>query len=210
SRRSSTYTASPETCLSALSCLTLRPTPVTRSCLNRAAISSWVLARLWLDISGHPRFGFRCVLFQEALAQQVLCDQQAVFAAGAEVGQRREVLGQGLAGAFGRLQGEGRANQRDLTGHRTLRNRRHAAEGDAGIGDHAVLDTQVEGRAYRGNVIVQTFGHLVGAEYLLWPGARNEDRSEEHTSELQSRENLVCRLLLEKKNNTEINNVNLQ
>src|SRR5690606_4485677 len=28
-----------------------------------------------------------------------------------------------------------------------------------------------------------------------------EDRSEEHTSELQSRENLVCRLLLEKKKN---------
>src|SRR5690606_41923089 len=28
-------------------------------------------------------------------------------------------------------------------------------------------------------------------------------RSEEHTSELQSRENLVCRLLLEKKNNKE-------
>src|SRR5690606_41735083 len=28
-----------------------------------------------------------------------------------------------------------------------------------------------------------------------------DERSEEHTSELQSRENLVCRLLLEKKNN---------
>src|SRR5690606_39545527 len=28
---------------------------------------------------------------------------------------------------------------------------------------------------------------------------KNNDRSEEHTSELQSRENLVCRLLLEKK-----------
>src|SRR5690606_41637499 len=28
---------------------------------------------------------------------------------------------------------------------------------------------------------------------------RGENRSEEHTSELQSRENLVCRLLLEKK-----------
>src|SRR5690606_40884460 len=28
----------------------------------------------------------------------------------------------------------------------------------------------------------------------------SKDRSEEHTSELQSRENLVCRLLLEKKN----------
>src|SRR5436309_13800298 len=34
------------------------------------------------------------------------------------------------------------------------------------------------------------------------PGASGgtPDRSEEHTSELQSRENLVCRLLLEKKN----------
>src|SRR5690606_41749076 len=30
--------------------------------------------------------------------------------------------------------------------------------------------------------------------------ARSRVRSEEHTSELQSRENLVCRLLLEKKN----------
>src|SRR5438034_6321828 len=30
-----------------------------------------------------------------------------------------------------------------------------------------------------------------------------QDRSEEHTSELQSHSDLVCRLLLEKKNNTE-------
>src|SRR5690606_39851003 len=30
------------------------------------------------------------------------------------------------------------------------------------------------------------------------------DRSEEHTSELQSRENLVCRLLLEKKKRTRV------
>src|SRR5690606_41114845 len=36
-----------------------------------------------------------------------------------------------------------------------------------------------------------------------WPDikCRSERRSEEHTSELQSRENLVCRLLLEKKKN---------
>src|SRR5436309_15042536 len=33
------------------------------------------------------------------------------------------------------------------------------------------------------------------------PRLRAELRSEEHTSELQSRENLVCRLLLEKKKN---------
>src|SRR2546430_6170480 len=32
-------------------------------------------------------------------------------------------------------------------------------------------------------------------------GIREEDRSEEHTSELQSQSNLVCRLLLEKKKN---------
>src|SRR5690606_39552535 len=32
-----------------------------------------------------------------------------------------------------------------------------------------------------------------------------EPRSEEHTSELQSRENLVCRLLLEKKKNKQSN-----
>src|SRR2546430_13387211 len=34
---------------------------------------------------------------------------------------------------------------------------------------------------------------------LLSPLARVLDRSEEHTSELQSQSNLVCRLLLEKK-----------
>src|SRR5688572_32150467 len=32
------------------------------------------------------------------------------------------------------------------------------------------------------------------------PAPRGQDRSEEHTSELQSQSNLVCRLLLEKKN----------
>src|SRR5690625_6865750 len=33
-----------------------------------------------------------------------------------------------------------------------------------------------------------------------WMIVRNRERSEEHTSELQSRGHLVCRLLLEKKN----------
>src|SRR3712207_7262476 len=37
------------------------------------------------------------------------------------------------------------------------------------------------------------------AEGLLRGGAEQRDRSEEHTSELQSRQYLVCRLLLEKK-----------
>src|SRR5260370_12121512 len=40
--------------------------------------------------------------------------------------------------------------------------------------------------------------------HLILPNAKIIDRSEEHTSELQSHLNLVCRLLLEKKkrNNT--------
>src|SRR3712207_8195412 len=36
----------------------------------------------------------------------------------------------------------------------------------------------------------------------LEQGVRSDGRSEEHTSELQSRQYLVCRLLLEKKQNT--------
>src|SRR5436190_11414138 len=37
---------------------------------------------------------------------------------------------------------------------------------------------------------------------ILADGAQEFDRSEEHTSELQSHSDLVCRLLLEKKNKT--------
>src|SRR5215211_7255540 len=38
----------------------------------------------------------------------------------------------------------------------------------------------------------------LAAVALVWPGQRSS-RSEEHTSELQSHSDLVCRLLLEKK-----------
>src|SRR5207302_5491910 len=43
-----------------------------------------------------------------------------------------------------------------------------------------------------------TLDHLCGGRFVLGL------RSEEHTSELQSRENLVCRLLLEKKKKNDI------
>src|SRR5690606_39464282 len=44
-------------------------------------------------------------------------------------------------------------------------------------------------------------GHFEVYEQLIQEAREfNDGRSEEHTSELQSRENLVCRLLLEKKN----------
>src|SRR5215469_17111234 len=53
-----------------------------------------------------------------------------------------------------------------------------------------------------------TCAQLIPTAQLQWPArnrsgnpaeARNAARSEEHTSELQSRRDLVCRLLLEKK-----------
>src|SRR5690606_40058231 len=41
-------------------------------------------------------------------------------------------------------------------------------------------------------------GDFVGrGSVVAWSGSTGNSRSEEHTSELQSRENLVCRLLLE-------------
>ena len=47
--------------------------------------------------------------------------------------------------------------------------------------------------------IMIVVGGTLSATLLTFPLA---DRSEEHTSELQSRRNLVCRLLLEKKKQT--------
>src|SRR5690606_23927903 len=49
-------------------------------------------------------------------------------------------------------------------------------------------------------VLAQGHRLAAGADELDDALDRIDDRSEEHTSELQSRENLVCRLLLEKKN----------
>src|SRR2546422_6482177 len=59
-----------------------------------------------------------------------------------------------------------------------------------------------------GPVIV---GYPLSIELELWKAPdedpwRDEERSEEHTSELQSRLHLVCRLLLEKKKKTKTNN----
>src|SRR3712207_677175 len=49
-------------------------------------------------------------------------------------------------------------------------------------------------------------GHTVRGTYTQGGGVPHLVRSEEHTSELQSRQYLVCRLLLEKKNTTHWNN----
>src|SRR5260221_792402 len=56
--------------------------------------------------------------------------------------------------------------------------------------------TQPTGQA-RGLHAPSPAGVLASARPV--PGPQGEDRSEEHTSELQSHSDLVCRLLLEKK-----------
>src|SRR5207302_7319144 len=57
-------------------------------------------------------------------------------------------------------------------------------------------------KAYRERRSGHCFAPAAGrffAGHRIFPNAGRRTRSEEHTSELQSRENLVCRLLLEKK-----------
>src|SRR5690606_40652247 len=57
------------------------------------------------------------------------------------------------------------------------------------------------------DVLILLADRWLAQQQLNWPAAESledyrrwRDRSEEHTSELQSREKLGCRLLLEKKN----------
>src|SRR5436309_11364989 len=52
---------------------------------------------------------------------------------------------------------------------------------------------------FRSRVASDLSGSLISRRSCPWTSLSTTSRSEEHTSELQSRENLVCRLLLEKK-----------
>src|SRR3712207_8648667 len=52
-------------------------------------------------------------------------------------------------------------------------------------------------------------GRAVGGDPAVRAGAARRPRSEEHTSELQSRQYLVCRLLLEKKKSNANNSSSL-
>src|SRR5690606_8164997 len=80
------------------------------------------------------------------------------------------------------------------------------AHGDADVGGEEAVPVSAEvgaGGAFAGAAEAQAVGE--GAEAVedrlgeIGRSPGHGVRSEEHTSELQSRENLVCRLLLEKK-----------
>src|SRR5690606_40466206 len=64
---------------------------------------------------------------------------------------------------------------------------------------HQFVGLQIDRRA-GGDVFTGQIEAFPGGRVAQW-GQQHDGRSEEHTSELQSRENLVCRLLLEKKKN---------
>src|SRR5690606_20767925 len=76
------------------------------------------------------------------------------------------------------------------------------AQGGAGLADRGVglveALAQVLGREFAFQFVAHRMPLRAGAPRPE-PGEARRARSEEHTSELQSRENLVCRLLLEKK-----------
>src|SRR5207237_2584830 len=79
-----------------------------------------------------------------------------------------------------------------------------------GIGEHRSLDPRIMRQRWRWRSFVQDLLAEQSPDWLTIIGRRSrpirigteqhEPRSEEHTSELQSHLNLVCRLLLEKKN----------
>src|SRR5690606_40544672 len=71
-------------------------------------------------------------------------------------------------------------------------------EADLGIPRPATGD--LTGWARQGVLLLNAVLTVRAGQPRSHAGKGWEQRSEEHTSELQSRENLVCRLLLEKKN----------
>src|SRR3712207_7810801 len=66
----------------------------------------------------------------------------------------------------------------------------------------AVAGTRITGHEFHRTTVQPRSGLLLSpARRAAWAW-RDADRSEEHTSELQSRQYIVCRLLLEKKKQT--------
>src|SRR3712207_8967025 len=82
-----------------------------------------------------------------------------------------------------------------------FRSLRHVAVGREAVEPRQVLGG---GAAHEVRDLVELDLQRREAEHEVLPFRSHVARSEEHTSELQSRQYLVCRLLLEKKNNKTI------
>src|SRR5690606_41514716 len=83
-----------------------------------------------------------------------------------------------------------------LDSHTIIRNGRKVV---LGSGLDVSGDLQTIRRKYKDEIINNDAIIFLFNAYAFTADEKYRSRSEEHTSELQSRENLVCRLLLEKK-----------
>src|SRR5437773_4195625 len=106
-----------------------------------------------------------------------------------------------------RLESSQRREEADAAGDRSFTSRPDLILIDGGRGQ---LSAALEVMEAAGYADIPTFALAKEREEIFAPGRaepivqeRNKDRSEEHTSELQSHHDLVCRLLLEKKKHTE-------
>src|SRR3712207_7873451 len=77
-----------------------------------------------------------------------------------------------------------------------FRSKPHAAEAVAELKRQGLRVVMITGDNHR---TAEAVARQAGIEAVVAEGLPGDKRSEEHTSELQSRQYLVCRLLLEKK-----------
>src|SRR3982751_3382871 len=112
-------------------------------------------------------------------------------------------LSESLEAAFAKLRGRGVLTEADIkVGLREVR--RVLLEADVNFALTREFLERVEKKAVGVSQLrtvspAQQLVKIVHDELTAMLGERREGRSEEHTSELQSRSDLVCRLLLEKK-----------
>ena len=84
------------------------------------------------------------------------------------------------AGLQPELSSRSSTEERGLGRYRPLRDRRHAAEGDARLDDTPVDDVELEGAHHGRDVLVEALRHLVAAEMLVRPRAsRHGDADDE-------------------------------
>src|SRR5258708_17020907 len=84
---------------------------------------------------------------------------------------------------------------------RSVRNRERVLEAAKAVFSACGPDASLEAVARRAGVGIGTLYRHFPTLEALFEAVYRRERSEEHTSELQSPDHLVCRLLLEKKNN---------
>src|ERR1700683_2787311 len=176
SSMSSIYSAEPCTCLAPLSC--------------GSGLCTWRRgASIVVSLGGmrrHPAIGNTDDVgsdagnFGERLDDKVAGHATAIAGAGPQISERREILFDGVRGGLPAPRvGQRQAAQSLFNGFRTLGDSPHSTERDFCFADPSIVDGQTEYAKQRGNILVETFGNLVGAEM----GGRRQIRHKEAADE---------------------------